>query len=50
LADGFTDKEIAARLGISVSTANKRVGQALRKTSSASRTEAAVKALREGLV
>jgi DNA-binding CsgD family transcriptional regulator len=50
LAEGITDKEIAQKLGISVSTVNKRVGQILRKTGSNSRTEAVVKALREGLI
>lgn len=47
---GLTDKEIAKRLKISVETARKHVAKVRRKMGAASRTEAGVKAVREGLV
>jgi DNA-binding NarL/FixJ family response regulator len=50
LARGLTDKAIALNLAISVYTVNKRVGVVLKKTASNSRTEAAIKAIRLGLV
>ena len=50
LAKGLTDKAIARELKISVFTVNKRVGQVLRKMCSASRTEAAIKAVRQGII
>ncbi len=49
IATGKPDKEIAAILGISPHTANKHVAKILRKMNAASRTEASVRALREGL-
>jgi DNA-binding CsgD family transcriptional regulator len=48
LADGLSDREIAARLGISAKTVEKHVGAVLRKTGTASRTAAAVHALGRG--
>jgi len=50
LADGVADKEIAERLGVSIFTINKHVGNILAKMHAASRTEAAVRAQREGLL
>ena len=49
IATGKPDKEIAVTLGISHHTANKHVAKILRKMHAASRTEASVRALREGL-
>ncbi len=49
IATGKPDKEIAVTLGISHHTANKHVAKILRKMNAASRTEASVRALREGL-
>lgn len=49
IATGKPDKEIAVTLGISSHTANKHVAKILRKMHAASRTEASVRALREGL-
>ena len=50
LADGLPDKAIALRLGVSVHTVHKRVREVLRKMSSSSRTKAAIKAFRRGLI
>jgi PAS domain S-box-containing protein len=50
VADGSADKQIAEALGISIYTANKHVGNILGKMNAASRTEAGVRALREGLL
>ncbi len=50
IAVGITDKEIADRLEISVLTVRKHVASIRKKMGAASRTEAAVVALREGLV
>jgi DNA-binding NarL/FixJ family response regulator len=50
VADGATDKEIAQRLAISPFTASKHVSSILSKLNVASRTEASVKALQEGLI
>jgi PAS domain S-box-containing protein len=50
LADGVADKEIAERLGVSIFTINKHVANILAKMHAASRTEAAVRAQREGLL
>jgi DNA-binding NarL/FixJ family response regulator len=50
MADGLTDKEIALALGVSRFTVSKHVGNILRKMGAASRTEAAVRALRMGLI
>jgi PAS domain S-box-containing protein len=47
---GRADKEIAFQLGISSRTASKHVENILQKMGVASRTEASVRALREGLV
>ena len=47
---GKSDKEIATVLGISTLTASKHLGNILRKMGAASRTEAGVRALREGLL
>ena len=51
VAAGESDKEIAATLGISTLTASKRLANILlHKMGAASRTEAGVRALREGLL
>ena len=50
IAAGRADKEIAFQLGISPRTASKHVENILQKMGVASRTEASVRALREGLV
>ncbi|MCH7811617.1 MAG: PAS domain S-box protein, partial [Chloroflexi bacterium] len=50
VADGLADKEIAAQLGISPLTIHKHVGNILAKMNAASRTEAGVRAQREGLL
>jgi DNA-binding NarL/FixJ family response regulator len=47
---GLTDKEIAKRLGISAETARKHVANIRRKMGASSRTEASVRAVKEGLV
>ena len=47
---GKSDKEIGETLGISPLTANKHVGNILRKMKVGSRTSASVIALRDGLV
>jgi DNA-binding CsgD family transcriptional regulator len=49
LAAGMTNKQVAHRLGISVRTVTVHVSNLLRKTESASRTEAALWAVRRGL-
>lgn len=48
LADGLTDREVAARLVISPKTVEKHVGALLRKTEAPSRTAAVVQALDRG--
>lgn len=48
LADGLTDREVAARLVISHKTVEKHVGAVLRKTDTPSRTAAVVQALDRG--
>ena len=48
LADGLSDREIAARLVISPKTVEKHVGAVLRKTGTAGRTAAVVRALDRG--
>ena len=48
LADGLSDRKIAARLGISAKTVEKHVGAVLRKTGTVSRTAAVVHALGRG--
>jgi DNA-binding CsgD family transcriptional regulator len=50
LADGLSDREVAARLTISPKTVEKHVGAVLRKTDTASRTAAVVQALDRGWV
>jgi len=50
VAAGKADKEIAQELGISVLTASKHVANILGKMDAASRTEAGVRAVREGLI
>ena len=50
IAEGMGDKEIAASLALSTFTINKHVGAILRKIGAASRTEAAVRAVRSGLI
>jgi PAS domain S-box-containing protein len=47
---GKSDKEIAAVLGISALTASKHMGNILHKMGAGSRTEAGVRAVREGLL
>jgi two-component system, NarL family, nitrate/nitrite response regulator NarL len=46
LAEGMSNKQIAAALGISVRTVTVHVSNVLRKTGAASRTEAALRAVR----
>ena len=50
VAQGWTNKQIAARLGISDRTVQFHLGNVLGKLGVASRTEAAVLALERGLV
>ena len=49
LAEGLTDKEIAEKLFVSVTTVRYHVGNLMGKTGFASRTELAVKAVRSGI-
>ena len=48
LADGLSDREIAGRLVISRKTVEKHVGAVLRKTGTAGRTAAVVRAMERG--
>jgi DNA-binding NarL/FixJ family response regulator len=50
LIDGRSDREIAAALFISQRTASTHVGSILRKLNASTRAEAAVRAVRDGLV
>ena len=50
MAEGFSDKEIAAVVETSVWTVNKRTSSVLRKLETASRTEACIRALKAGLI
>ena len=50
VASGKSDREIAITLGISHLTAQKHVANILRKMGAACRTEASVRAVREGLI
>ena len=50
VAEGKSDKEIATLLGISPRTANKHLENILGKMGASSRTEAGVRAVREGLL
>jgi len=47
---GKSDKEIAVTLGISTLTASKHLANILHKMGAAGRTEAGVRAVREGLL
>jgi DNA-binding NarL/FixJ family response regulator len=49
VVDGLTDQEIAVRLGVSRRTVHGHVGHAMQKTATATRTQLAVYALRNGL-
>ena len=49
LASGLTDQEIAEKLKVSIHSVQSSVTTVLRKTMSASRTEAAIKAIKGGL-
>jgi PAS domain S-box-containing protein len=49
VARGASDKEIAAELGIALSTVNKHVSNILGKMNASSRTEAGVRAVQEGM-
>lgn len=50
IAEGLSNREIAQRLGTSVATVKNLVQEILAKLSAADRTQAAVKALRQGLI
>jgi DNA-binding NarL/FixJ family response regulator len=50
VSNGLPDKQIAKLLGISTFTVNKHVGAILTKMDASSRTEASVRAIREGYV
>ena len=50
VAKGVADKEIANELGVVPSTVHKHVSSILGKMGASSRTEAGVRAVREGLV
>ena len=50
VVEGFADKEIAQEIGVSVFTINKSIQSILRYTDATSRTLAAVRAIKLGLV
>jgi len=50
IADGWSNKQIAQDLGISMSTVKSHVEELLAKLSASDRTQAAIKALRQGLL
>lgn len=50
VAEGEADKQIAAELGISPNTASEHVRHIMSKMNSPSRTAAAVRAVRDGLI
>ncbi len=50
IARGLADKQIAAELGLSTFTVSRHVGAILTKMRAASRTEAGVRAVQEGMV
>lgn len=50
VAQGLSNREIAERLGVSVATVKASVQELLAKLSASDRTQAAVKALRRGLI
>lgn len=50
VSNGMSDKEIAVTLGISPQTVNKHVARILNKMDASSRTEAGVRAIKDGIV
>jgi NarL family two-component system response regulator LiaR len=50
IAEGLSNKEIAQSLGISLSTVKTHIEELLAKLSASDRTQAAIKALRQGLL
>lgn len=50
LAQGLTDTEISRELGVTPYTANRHVANIVRKLRADSRTEAAVRAMKDGLI
>ena len=50
VADGYSNKEIASALGISVHTVARHVTNIMRKLSASNRAEAATRAIRSGLI
>lgn len=50
IAEGLSNREIGERLGISVATVKTHVQEILARLSASDRTQAAVKALRQGLI
>jgi DNA-binding NarL/FixJ family response regulator len=50
VSKGKADKEIAVTLGISSQTVNKHVARILHKMGASSRTEAGVRAIKDGIV
>jgi DNA-binding NarL/FixJ family response regulator len=50
MVEGLADKEIAREIGVSVFTVNKSVQVILRHTNASSRTQAAVRAIKQGIV
>jgi DNA-binding NarL/FixJ family response regulator len=50
VANGLADKQIATELGLSTYTVSKHVSAILAKMEASSRTEAGVRAAREGLI
>ncbi len=50
ITDGLSNKEIAQSLGISLSTVKTHIEELLGKLSASDRTQAAIKALRQGLL
>ncbi|MFZ5991314.1 MAG: response regulator [Deinococcota bacterium] len=50
IAEGLSNKEIAQRLGISLSTVKTHIEELLAKLSASDRTQAAIKAVRQGLL
>ena len=50
IADGLSDKEIAGQLGLSTLTVGRHVASILGKLGAASRTEAAVRAIKDGVI
>ena len=50
VVDGLTNNEIAAKLGLSAQTVKTHLSHVMEKLSASDRTQAAVKALRQGLI